>query len=77
MDHVMLDCYYHMVNLIGMDLTFGRWDTWAHHLTDVGVSPLGPFDNPLLPGSKRGSTFSLSGGVPHGRSLLALVKLAL
>lgn len=56
----------------GMDLTFGRWDTWKHHLTDVGVSPLGPFDNPLLPSSKRGSSFSLAGAIPHTRSLLAL-----
>ena len=59
---------------LGMDLTFGRWDTWKHHLTDVGVSPLGPFDNPLLPSSKRGSSFSLAGAIPHTRSLLALVK---
>ena len=62
------------VSILGMDLTFGRWDTWEHRLTDVGVSPLGPFDNPLLPGSKRGSSFSLAGGIPHTRSLLALVK---
>lgn len=57
-----------------MDLTFGRWDTWQHRLTDVGVSPLGPFDNPLLPASKRGSVLSLAGGIPQSRSLLALVK---
>ena len=57
-----------------MDLTFGRWDTWEHRLTDVGVTPLGPYDNPLLPTSKRGSTLSLTAGVSHSRSLLALVK---
>jgi len=60
--------------ITGMDLTFGRWDTWQHHLTDVGVSPLGPLDNPLLPRSKRGSSLSLSGAISHSASLIALVR---
>ena len=71
-DHVM--SHSNHVSILGMDLTFGRWDTCEHRLTDVGVSPLGPFDNPLIPGSKRGSSFSLAGGISHTRSLLALVK---
>ena len=71
-DYVIL--HFDHISSLGMDLTFGRWDTWEHHLTDVGVSPLGPFDNPLIPGSKRGSSFSLAGGMPQSRSLLALVK---
>jgi len=63
--------------LSGMDLTFGRWDTWEHRLTDIGVTPLGLYDNPLVPTSKRGSMVSLAGGVSHSRSLLALVKSSL
>ncbi|XP_065911385.1 phospholipase D2-like [Dysidea avara] len=55
----------------GMDLTFGRWDTWDHHLTDVGMSPLGPFDNPLLSNSRRGSMTSLFGGTSSS-SMIAL-----
>jgi len=60
--------------MLGMDLTFGRWDTWEHNLTDVGMSPLGPLDNPLLPNSRRGSTLSIIGGTSNS-SMMALVSL--
>lgn len=63
---------FNYASILGMDLTFGRWDTWDHHLTDVGISPLGPFDNPLLSNSRRGSMTSLFGGISNS-SMIALV----